>query len=231
MSPRGALAFPLASLLVAFVAGAACTPPLRMCTAAGDCGGASSCVAGRCVAHGSVPAISTARRMLYDPVQVGFTRRGADARSPGVPAVAALGGGDGALALARFSVRLPPEATVLEAYVLVGQVLDVDSDPGPIAVHAARVVEPWDERSLSWAVQPRIEEVGSPITQVYAGGRALIRLDVRAIVERWRRRSADDLGIAILAEAIRGRADAGPASRTGVAVALAPGPKLELYVR
>jgi hypothetical protein len=169
--------------------------------------------------------------MLFDPVEVGYTRRGAEA---GVPPVVALGRGargDRGVVLARFAVRLPPEATVLEAYVLLERVLDVDSDPGPVAVHAATVIDPWDARSLSWAVQPRVEEVGSPVTQVYPAGGGLVRLDVGAIVERWRRRMGDgqaSFGVAILGEPVRGT---GPASRSGVAVALAPGPRLELYVR
>jgi hypothetical protein len=196
-----------------------------MCTSGGDCGALSSCVAGRCIAHGANPAIATGRRLLFDPVAVGYVSRSGGA---GAPAVAPLGKGDGALALLRFSVPLPAEASVLEAYVLLERARDVDSDPAPIALHAARVVASWDERSLSWAAQPRIEEIGSPVTRVFPAAGPWVRLDVRDLVARWRRRSRDDLGVAIVSD---GR------SPTGIAFALAPstlydtGPRLELYVR
>jgi hypothetical protein len=216
----------------------------RMCTSGGDCGGTSSCVAGRCVAQGAVPAISTARRIVYAPVEVGFVRRGGDQE---LPAVAALGRSDGALAFLRFSVPLPPEAGVVEAYLLLDRVTDVEFDPEPIALHVVRVVEPWDERSLSWSVQPRVEEVGSPVTRVLPASGALVRLDVRAIVERWRRRRATDFGLAIVSDAASGAPHGRP---RGMAFALAPsggdwgeargkgdrgegprGPRLELYLR
>ncbi len=203
----------------------ACSPPSRMCTSGGDCGKLSSCVAGRCVAHGAVPAISSARRLLYEPVEVGYVSR---AGAAGTSTIATLGRGDGALALVRFSVPLPPEVTVLEAYVLLERVDDVDSDPVPIALHAARVIAPWDEALLSWANQPRFEEIGSPVTSVLPAAGRQVRLDVRDVVARWRRRSRDELGLAIVAD---GR------SPTGMAFALTPsagsgaGPRLELYVK
>jgi hypothetical protein len=196
-----------------------------MCISGGDCGPPSSCVGGRCVARGAVPAISTARRVLYGPVDVGYVSRGASA---GAPAIATLGRGDGALVLLRFSVPLPVEADVLEAYVLIERVSDVDSDPEPIALHAARVTGAWDDRSLSWAQQPRVEEAGAPVTRVLPAAGRRVRLDVRDIVARWRRRSRDDLGLAIVAEG---------KNPTGIAFALSPGqddaagPELELYLK
>ncbi len=182
-------------------------------------------MAGRCVAKGATPAISTARRLLFDPVEVGYVSPRGES---GTPAIVPLGKGDGALAVLRFSVSLPAEATVLEAYLLLERVSGVDCDPSLITLHVARVTAPWEDRSLSWASQPRIEEVGSPVTRVLpAAGRA-VRLDVRDLVARWRRRSRDELGLAIVADGH---------SPTGMAFALAPsareaaGPRLELYVK
>ena len=158
-------------------------------------------------------------------MEVGYVSR---AGGPGIPAIAPLGKGDGALALLRFSVPLPVEATVLEAYVLLERVSDVDCDPSPIALHVARVSGRWDERSLSWARQPHVEEIGSPVTRVLPASGSVVRLDVRDLVARWRRQSRDDLGLAIVADG---------GSPTGIAFALAPspsrrrGPRLELYVK
>ncbi len=187
-----------AGLALGLLAAAGCTPAPRMCAGGADCAGQSSCVAGRCVAPGAAVAISTARRMLYDPLEIGYVHRGgSDAERP---AIAALGRSDGALAFLRFSVALPREAGVVEAYLLLDRVPDVDSDPQPVALHVVRVIDPWDARSLSWAVQPRIEEVGSPVTRVLPASGELVRLDVRAIVERWRRRGGGDFGLAIVGD-------------------------------
>jgi hypothetical protein len=195
-----------------------------MCFSGGDCGRSSSCVAGRCVARGAVPAISTARRLLYVPVEVGYVSRSVAA---GASSIATLGRGDGAIVLLRFSVPMPAEADVLEAYVLLERAPDIDGDPVPVALHAARIATAWDDRSLSWARQPRVEDVGAPVTRVLpaAGGR--VRLDVRDLVARWRRRSRDDFGLAIVAEGN---------SPTGMAFVLSPqdaaaGPELELYLK
>jgi hypothetical protein len=223
----------LLGLLCLLSMGGACLPRPRMCTAGGDCAATSSCVAGRCVAKGAAVAIGAARRVLYDPVAIGFVRRGGE---PGLPAIAALGRSDGALALLRFSLPLSPEVSVVEAYLLLDRVTDVDSDPAPIALHAVRIVDPWDERSLSWAVQPRVEEVGSPVTRVLPSSGSLVRLDVRAIVERWRRREGGDFGLAVVSDA----PDRAAGSGIGMAFALAAGgaggewgaaPRLELYLR
>jgi len=203
----------------------ACSRPLRMCTVAADCGALSSCVAGRCVTHGAVPAIATARRVLYDPVAIGYVRRGGPS---GAPAIATLGrdrARDGALVFLRFSVPLPPEAAVVEAYVLIDPVAAVDADPVPVALHLARVLDAWDARSLSWAAQPRIEEVGSPVTRVFpavATRGGVVRLDARGLVDAWRqRRRSSDLGIAIVA-AGEGDAESAGTRATGMAFALTP---------
>src|SRR5580704_15806398 len=83
----------LAPALAAAVLASCLPPPQRMCTAASDCGGGSAaCVAGRCIAGGAVPAISTARRVVYEPVDVAYVRRGGEgfARAGGAPAPAAF---------------------------------------------------------------------------------------------------------------------------------------------
>lgn len=161
--------------------------------------------------------------MLYDPVEIGYVRRGGP---PELPAIASLGRSDGALAFLRFSVPLPPDAGVVEAYLLLDRVTE-DSDPEPIELHVARVVDPWDGRSLSWAVQPRVEEVGSPVTRVLPASGPLVRIDVRSIVERWRRRRRSDFGLAIVSDAPSGEGPVASSRRLGVAFALAPRGTLE----
>jgi hypothetical protein len=236
-----ALATPLAGGSVS-----GCARPLRMCTAAGDCTGDYACVAGRCVSRSAQPAIATARRELFAPVAVGYVETGAavagDASERGVtPAVGTLS--RGGRVFLRFSVPLPPEAGVVEAYVLVDRVPSAArGDSAPVALHLAEVADAWDPRSLTWAMQPRFRELNAPVTNVVPAGGPVVRLDARALVDRWReRRASDELGVALVA--------AGPGD---VAIALAPrepigrrrfdgavdvvdstadAPRLELYVR
>jgi hypothetical protein len=163
------------------------------------------------VAHGATPAIDSARRLLYAPVDVGYVRRGDGAREA---TLATLGrAGDPSVVFLRFSVPLAPEASVLEAYVLLERTTSVDADPVPIVLHAARVTTSWDGATLSWATQPQVEEVGSPVTRVSPGAGPLVRLDVRDLVQRWRKRGRDELGLAVVTQG---------ESVTGVAFALSP---------
>jgi hypothetical protein len=200
----------LGMLALPVLAGMSCVPPPRMCSRESDCGSQAVCVAGRCVAHGATPAIDTGRRLLFAPVDLGYVRRDDSSREMRLATLGCTR--KPAIVFLRFSVPLAPEVLVLEAYVLLERATSVDADPVVIPLHVARVVTPWDGRSLSWATQPRFEEVGAPVTQVPPVPGA-VRLDVRDIVQRWRKRERDDLGLAVLAEG---------ESATGVAFALTP---------
>jgi hypothetical protein len=115
----------------------------------------------------------------------------------------------------------------------------MDSDPVPVALHAVRIVEPWDSESVTWARQPRVADVGAPLTRVRPASGPLVRIDVRDIVSRWRRRERDEFGVMVLSD------DKSP---SGMPFALRPlparadpflegstpaltGPVLELYVK
>jgi hypothetical protein len=217
-----ALSLPLAILVLA----ACMPPPQRMCTAATDCGGgASSCVAGRCIATGAVAAISTARRVVYEPVDFGYVRRGAPEAS-GAATFAALGLAGDPRVFLRFDVPLRADEDIVEAFLAIERAPDVAADPMAIVLHAATVVDRWEGRRLSWGGQPRIVELGLPETPVLPAGGARVRLDVRALLQRWRRGGSRELSVAVLSDG---------ESATGVTFALAPGPvrgpELELYIR
>ncbi len=223
----------------------ACVPSPRMCVSEAECGTQAACVAGRCVAKGATPAIDSARRLLFSPLDVGWAHRGGSDEAEGTPATATLGRGDGAVLFLRFALPLPRETTVLEAYLLLDRVPDAASDPAPLALHTARVVSAWDSRSLTWGSQPSIEEVGAPVTRIVGAASATVRLEVRELLQRWRKRERDDFGIAVVAE---GRSASGvtfalapcdvPADRRDPVLATAAGPRsqldgprLEAYVR
>ncbi len=162
---------------------------------------------------GGTPAIQNAKRLVVTPVDLAFLRRGDAPNGGALPSVVALGrAADGeALLLLRFNVVIPKDATVLEAYLLLERTAAVDSDPTPITLHAARIIDPWDGRSISWALQPRVEETRSPSTTIDPAGRSLVRLDVRDLVNHWRRHEKLDQGIAVVADST---------STTGMAFAL-----------
>jgi hypothetical protein len=187
-----------------------------MCSAESYCGSRGACVAGRCVLQGATAAIDNARRLLFAPVDTAYVRRSGGDGDAGQGPIATFGRGrDGdAVALLRFAARVPPEATVLEAYLLLQRATDVDADPVPITLHALPVRDAWDGHSASWATLPRTEEVGAPITRVLAADGPFVRLDVREIVQRWRRRGYGEFGIAVVSEG---------SSATGVSFVWAPG--------
>ena len=151
-----------------------------------------------------------------------YLRRGDSPAGGAVPSLFTLGrraDGDEMLLL-RFAAPLPPDATVVEAYVLLERSDAVDMDPSPIGLYAVRVVGPWDARAVSWATQPPVQDVRSPLTPlVPAAEHALVRIDVRTLVHGWQRHDPRDQGLAIVAQA---------PTTTGATFASG---RLELYVK
>jgi hypothetical protein len=237
-------AAPMVALPVLPDAGApdAAGAALRAAAAGASCGPQAACVAGRCVGRESVVSIATARRVLFEPVDVGYVRNGESAVPE--PALAWLGPGTAATVFFRFAIDLPPETTVLEAYLDLPRAADLDRDRASLVLHAARVVEAWDGRDLSWARQPRLEEVSAPRTHVLPWTAAPVRLDVRDLVRVWRRHAPDDFGVAVVADgagrlafALRptGTVTDNPARSAeegdGNGLVPAAAPVLELYVK
>jgi hypothetical protein len=186
---------------VASVAGAGCAPRPRMCVASTECVAQSACVAGRCQPDkpNVKPAIDAARRLVVRPVDLAYVRRGDGANDGALPPLFTLGK-DSAVLMMRFSVPVPATANIVEAYVVLRRADAVDDDPAPVSLHATRIVDPWDGRSLSWARQPRVADVRAPATVVEPGGASLVRLDVRELVRQWPRHDPRDQGLAILAD-------------------------------
>ena len=190
---------------LAVVALVGCAPRPRMCTATSECTTQSACVAGRCQPDkpNVKPAIDAARRLVVAPVDLAYLRRGSSTLAGGtgaaLPPLFALGK-DSAVLMMRFSVALPTTANIVEAYVVLRRSDAVDDDPTPISLHATRIVDGWEPRSISWALQPRVVEARTPATVVEPGGPSLVRLDVREIVKQWPRHDARDQGIAVVAE-------------------------------
>jgi len=191
-----------------------------MCTRACDLGFA--CVSGECLRDGETAAIGAidrlgiygSRRLVVAPVFVARLGPG-DARAETAPlATLARQRDAGAMLLLRFALDLPPGATIVEAHLLLDRATAVDVDPAPVVLRAARVVEPWDVRSISWGRAPRIEQEDALARTEVSDARLTVRLDVRPLVRRWRRHARDDQGIAVVADRT---------SASGVVFALADG--------
>jgi hypothetical protein len=253
------LSVPAATLLLALVALApfACVERDRLCASTTECGKTSACVAGRCqptlkddAGRPIPPTISSSqvRRVVVSPTDIAYVTAHGEGNPADLPPVLMLGrSGDHAALLLRFAVPIRDEETVVEAYVLLDRAEVVETDPRPISLHAARIVDTWDGRSISYERQPRWEETGSPGAIVSGAGRPLIRVDVRDLVTHWKTRDPRDQGIALLADetsrtgmafaASSSVLDQGPTSMLGTTVqdeqkvwAAAP-PRLELYLR
>jgi hypothetical protein len=199
-----------------------------MCTASSECATQSACVAGRCQPDkpNVKPAVDAARRLVVHPIDMAYLRRGDGPSGGALPPLFALGR-DSAVLMMRFSVPLPANANIVEAYVVLRRSDAVDDDPAPISLHATRIVDGWEPRSISWALQPRVVEARTPATVVEPGGPSLVRLDVRDLVRQWPKHDPQDQGIAIGADT---------ETRTGTTFAFRASafdvePYLELYLR
>ena len=212
-----------------------CAPRPRLCVASSECASQNACVAGRCQSEkpNAKPAALSARRLVVRPVDLAYVRRGDDRLSPdsrgALPPAFALGR-DSAVLLMRFKAALPANATIVEAYVVLRRDASVDDEPAPISLHATRIVEGWDARSISFARQPLLAQTRLPTTVVAPNGPSLVRLDVREIVLQWAKHDPSDNGIAVVAE---NQSPSGTmfAFRSSGAPAPDVEPYLELYVR
>lgn len=188
------------------------------------------------------------RRVVASPTDIAYVSTRTGPNPSDLPPVLVLGRkGDGAALLLRFAVPIAPEESVVEAYVLLDRADVVETDPQPISLHAARIIDAWDGRSISYERQPRWEETGSPGTIVSGAGRPLVRVDVRDLATHWKTRDPRDQGLVIVADdtsrtgmsfaAASSVLDQGPTSMLGTdseesknSWAAAP-PRLELYLR
>jgi hypothetical protein len=124
-----------------------------------------------------------------------------DKKDGAMPAVFVLGKtNESARLFLRFAVRLPKNGVMRSANLLLSRTDSIDMAPGPIELHAARVIDPWDARSITWPFQPRVEEAHAPHTIVSSASAKIMRLDVRSIVQDWPLRDPNDQGIAVLSD-------------------------------
>jgi hypothetical protein len=198
---------------------ASCAPRPVTCLRA--CDAPFACAANECVRPNAIPAIE-ARDRLGDPQvrRLVFAATDAARLGPGdaqgsIPRIAILARDRDARAvlLLKFALDLPPGTTIVEAHVVLDRAPAVSSDPTPVTLHAVRIADLWDARSITWGRAPRLDDVHLPSTTI-DDARHEVRLDVRPLVRAWRLHAPEDQGIAVVADRT---------SATGTAFALADG--------
>src|SRR5262249_38439431 len=126
----------------------------------------------------------------------------------------------------RFEPTLKQEDDIVEAYVLVCPVAASTT----LTLHVADVTTSWTDRSTLQPARLTAHEVGLPRTHVgTAVGQCPIRMDIRELVQSWKKSSRTTRAVALRAEGSAGG---------GMRIALRPDgegsvrePSLELYVR
>lgn len=122
-------------------------------------------------------------------------------RNGAMPSVFVLGrSNENARLFLRFTVRLPKNGEMRSANLLLSRTDDIDMAPAPIELHATRIIDPWDARSITWPFQPRMEEVRAPHATVVSASAKIVRIDVRSIVQDWPLRDPSDQGIAVITD-------------------------------
>lgn len=195
------------------------------------CSAEANCFDGTCPPASSLPARS-ATRVVAKPVALAWVRKG----SADAEAVATLGGEKNGRLLLRFAVPIEDADRIVAAHLVLTRVhgqppLSQGEGEGAV-LRAERIVDPWDERLVSWGNQPRTFDIGLARVRAYGARLDRLRVDVKDIVRRWPRRDASDQGIAIVG-------DGAPSVDVALST-LAPdhvlgskpafGPELELYV-
>src|ERR1700722_1182883 len=91
-----------------------------------------------------------ARRLVVVPADIARLAPG-DTHGEVAP-VATLGRARDAssMLLLRFALDLPPDTAILDAHVVLDRAPESEADPAPITLHAARILDRWNPRSLAW---------------------------------------------------------------------------------
>ncbi|MCC6217268.1 MAG: hypothetical protein IT376_20590 [Polyangiaceae bacterium] len=202
----------------------ACAPGPQPCVTPGTCPTGEECLANRCVASGGEPVAPGARRVVLAPVELAVIREGRALR--GLPLAVTFGraGAPREALLLGFGGELRRDGE-LEAAFLVLEPVEGEPSAEDVPVRVSRVLERWRPGEVGGRRAPA---AGEPSARGVARTRPALplRVDVTAIVRRWRADPHGAAGVVV-------RADA--ESPDGATYALGSGrgraPYLELYLR
>jgi hypothetical protein len=212
----------------------ACAPRRQLCGGTPSCPPSSECVAGQCLPAAAGFPYAGTRRIVLPAADVALLDH--DGRAGAVPPIFTMGRTHdaGTRLLLRFDFKLQPGTTVVRASLLLDRT-DATTTEAPIALHAERVIGPWNPRTVSTSTAPPVEDVRLPRTRVDPGGPALVRIDVTDLARRWLRQDPADHGLVLVAEnttatGISFALGALTADEADVGDPLQP-PRLEVYAR
>jgi hypothetical protein len=209
--------------LVTVIAG--CGGAQRPCLQAGDCGDKHACVVGVCRRTNEAPVDVSLRRLVLRPDRLAVvTSRSRDAFDPAEIPFGRESAGQ-VLLLLHFDAPFSPDTDVRSAFLVLDPLPDVPPSSAPVPVSVVRILSPWTADGSSWSRLPRLSPIESTWRASTWGLRPL-RIDVTAIVRRWREARADDHGLALLA----GPQDAFGA-RYATGIGHGQGPTLDIYLR
>ena len=123
----------------------------------------------------------------------------------------------------RFAVTLGDGAAIERALLVLDPVAGSSAADGPLSLSVARVLEPWNAAETTYARRPRLALADETIDRRLPATEPL-RIDVTKLVRRWTRRSAEDQGLALLADGTVPRGMVFRVQRGG-------SPRLEVYAR
>jgi hypothetical protein len=245
--PRNPPASPpraLALVGIALGLSTGCAPRPALCEGPRGCAATADCVAGQCLPKdATLPYVGT-RRLVLRPVAMALLDRASPA-GQALPPVFTMGRGQASAValLLRFDLHLDAGATLLRASILLDRSEAPPSDKLPIALHAARVIGPWDPQRVTSSTAPPLEDLRLPATWVAPSSPNLVRVDVTSLARRWLRHDPADHGVVLVAEnatpvgvtfALPGEAsepDPDPRAHEDNPVQAPQPPRLEIYAR
>jgi hypothetical protein len=170
-------------------------------------------------------APADSQRIIVSPSELAVvSSRGGDGSVPTEIALGSASAGATVLLL-RFPTPWGNRARIARAFLTFEPSPGATPESQPVAVSVSRILEPWSASQVSWSRMPRLSTTEARAVAV-TGPPQPLRIDVTAIVERWKRGRADDQGIALTAPA-----DAPVGAIYSSGISGAPGPRLDVYLR
>jgi hypothetical protein len=200
-------------------------PGPKVCGAPSQCGKGYTCVLGRCRVNKTMPVSARAPRLTFEPVDLALLTDGTATPQQELPATIVLGKHDEVTTLMmRFAVKLPEDARVQRALLLLEPMPECLRRPGRVDLELAHVLSPWSSSELARGKRP---ELSLPMTT--AGTTATparpLRIDVTELVRAWEQNRKRYHGLALLA---RGEGDTGACFTSGIS--WGRGPHLDIYL-
>ncbi len=162
----------------------------EMCVRSTECASGDACVAGRCLAVNKTPLVTTADRFVLEAVRKTHMLE-RQTSSDGVLRV----GSEGDMLALQFELPpIDPRSRLVEAYVLVDFADCPVGTRGPLIAWADAIDEPWSPEQI---VVPYARSLSTARSSVPSHEQTSLRIDARAIVQRWRDHPDRAFGVAV----------------------------------